>query len=145
MKNKFAWMALGSLVTILIMAMFTFFTSYERNVDSMLGAAVTYKKEYITTHFSSDACAYLTHAKKRTWYFGELPPQEDAIEIIAPGRATFYVYPSDEDSVIIRYEPHDGISRTYLKSGYGDFNRILEVFYELTDNEVFNQTVEYDS
>ena len=76
-------------------------------------------------------------------YFGELPSKGCAIEINSPDRATLYVYPLDNDSIIVRYEPRNGIKRTYLKSGFGDFNRILEVFYELTGNEVFNESVEY--
>lgn len=56
---------------------------------------------------------------------------------------TLYVYPLDNDSIIIRYEPRNGIKSTYLKSGFGDFNRILEVIYELTGSEVFNESVEY--
>lgn len=109
----------------------------------MLGTVVPYKHESITTHLSSDVCGYLTTGKERWLYFGELPSQEYAIEINSPDRATLYVYPLDEDSIIIRYEPRNGIKRTYKKSGFGDFNRLLEVFYELTDNEVFNETIDY--
>jgi len=104
---------------------------------------VCYKNESITTDLSADICAYLTTAKKTTIYFGELPSQEKAIEINAPCRATLYVYPCDKDSLIIKYEPRNGINRTYKKSGHGDFNRLLKAFYELTDNEIFNETIEY--
>ena len=109
----------------------------------MLGTVVLYKHESITTHLSSDVCGYLTTGKKRSLYFGKLPSQEHAIKINSPDRATLYVYPLDEDSIIIRYEPRNGIKRIYKKSGFGDFNRVLEVFYELTDNEVFNETIDY--
>lgn len=80
---------------------------------------------------------------KRTYYFGELPSDEYVIMINSPNRATWYVYPLDDDSMIIRYEPRNGINRTYKKSGYGDFNRLLKTLYELTDNEVFNETIDY--
>ena len=67
------------------------------------------------------------------------------IEINSPDRATLYVYPLDEDSIIIRYEPRNGIKRTYKKSGYGDLNRVLKTLYELTGNEIFNETIYYDN
>mgnify|MGYP003320341597 FL=1 len=110
----------------------------------MLGTMVVYKHESITTHLSSDACAYLSDGN-RSLYFGELPSQESAIEINSPDRATFYVYPLDDDSIIIKYEPRNGIKRTYKKSGYGDFNRVLKTLYELTGNEIFNETIDYDN
>ena len=142
MKSKICWAVLGALIAVLILSMVTFLTSYEKNVDQMLATLVKYKGESMFTHLSSDACGYLTHGN-RSLYFGELPSKECAIEINSPDRATLYVYPVDNDSIIVRYEPRNGIKRTYLKSGFGDFNRILEVFYELTGNEVFNESVEY--
>lgn len=143
MRKNILWMLLGSLVTIVAILVFTFFTSYEKNMHQMLGTMVIYKHESITTHLSSDLCGYLTTGKERSLYFGELPPQEHAIEINSPDRATLYVYPLDEDSIIIRYEPRNGIKRTYKKSGFGDFNCVLETLYELTGNEVFNNTIDY--
>lgn len=143
MKKKLLWMALGSLITICLMSVFDFFTSYHENVDKMKKIAVSYKGECINTGLSADLCDYIGEGKKWNLYFGELPSQESAIEINAPYRATIHIYPSDEDSVIICYEPRGGIKRTFVKSGYGDFNRILEAFYELTENEVFNETIEY--
>ena len=113
-------------------------------MQQMLGTMVVYKHESITTHLSSDVCAYLSDGN-RSLYFGELPSQESAIEINSPDRATLYVYPLDEDSIIIRYEPRNGIKRTYKKSGYGDFNRVLKTLYDLTGNEIFNETIYYDN
>lgn len=105
----------------------------------MLHMIILYKHEYFTVSLSADLCSYLdsSHGRK-TFYFGELPPQEEAIEINAPDRATIYVYPSDADSLIVRYEPRKGIKRNYKISGYGNFDKILKAFYELTDHEVFN-------
>lgn len=142
MKSKICWAVSDALIAVLILSVTTFCTSYEKNVDQMLATLVKYKGESMFTHLSSDACGYLTHGN-RSLYFGELPSEECAIEINSPDRSTLYVYPLDNDSIIVRYEPRNGIKRTYLKSGFGDFNRILEVFYELTDNEVFNESVEY--
>jgi len=142
MKKNLLWMALGSLITICLISVFNFFTSYHENVDKMKIIEVGYKGEWLDTGLSADICDYITEGKKWKLYFGELPSQENAIEINAPHRATIYIYPSDEDSVLICYEPRGGIKRTFVKSGYGDFNRILEAFYELTENEVFNETIE---
>lgn len=142
MKGKILCFLSGVLSTIIIISLFTFFTSYEKNVDSMLSTEISYKGVRVSKYLSSDACDYLTTGNRKI-YFGELPPKESAIEINSPLRATIFVYPLDENSMIIRYEPRNGISRNYIKSDYGDFNRYLEVMYELTDNEVFNETVEY--
>ena len=144
MRKNSLWMMLGSLVTILIILCFSFFTSYEKNIHKMLGTMVVYKHESITTHLSSDACAYLSDGN-RSLYFGELPSEESVIEINSPDRATLYVFPLDDDSIIIKYEPRNGIKRTYKKSGYGDFNRVLKTLYELTGNEIFNETIDYDN
>ena len=144
MRKNILWMLLGSIITIFFISGFTFFTSYEKNMHQMLGTMVVYKHESITTHLSSDVCAYLSDGN-RSLYFGEFPSQESAIEINSPDRATLYVYPLDEDSIIIRYEPRNGIKRTYKKSGYGDFNRVLKTLYELTGNEIFNETIYYDN
>lgn len=138
MKKKFLWMLLGSLITIFTILSFNFLTSYEKNVDRMLKIAVSYKGESLYTDLSSDITDYITDADKTEIYFGRLPTQE-AIEINAPNRATLYVYPSDNNSIIVRYEPRNGIKRTYKMTGYGNFDRILQAFYELTDNEVFNE------
>ena len=56
MKGKFLWMALGSLITILVISVFTFLTSYEKNVDRMLKIAVSYKGVSLYTNLSSDVC-----------------------------------------------------------------------------------------
>ena len=127
MKSKICRAVSDTLIAVLILSVITFCTSYEKNVDQMLATLVKYKGESMFTHLSSDVCGYLTHGN-RSLYFGELPSKKCAIEINSPDRATLYVYPLDNDSIIVRYEPRNGIKRTYLKSGFGDFNRILEVF-----------------
>ena len=138
-KINFLWMAAGSIITIVIIACYTFFTSYQNNLVKMLGSDVLYKHEWFHTHLSADICDYLETGKKVRLYFGELPPKEQAISISAAGIATLYVYPSDEDSLIVRYEPRNGIKRNYKLSGYGNFDKILNAFYELTGHEVFKK------
>lgn len=142
MKSKFLWMVLGSLITGLLISGFAFLTSYDKNVAKMLGTDVTYKSEWVHTHLSADVYGYLTHGKK-SLYFGELPSAECAIRISSSDKATLYVYPMDEDSIIIKYEPRNGIKRTYKMTDYGNFDRILQAFYELTGNEVFNEIVQH--
>ena len=100
------------------------------------------RHESITTHLSSDVCGYL-HSGSRSLYFGQLPSKDNAIEINSPDRATLYVFPSDQKSIIVRYEPRNGIKRTYKISGFGDFNSVLQALYQLTDNAVFNETIAY--
>ncbi len=131
----------GSLITIFIISIFNLFTSYDKNLHAMLPTLVIYKHQSEMTHLSSDVIGYLTTAKKRTLYFGKLPSQENAITINSPERATLYIYPLGDNSIIIKYEPRHGINRVYKNSGFGNFNSLLKAFYELTENEVFNETV----
>jgi hypothetical protein len=142
MKKNFLWMLLGALITVTVILGYNFFTGYRTNIGRMSIIQISYKGEQVYTGLSADVRDYITEAKKTRLYIGELPEQE-AIKIDAPRRATLYVYPLDENSLLIRYEPRNGIRRTYIKSGYGDFNRVLKSFYELTDNEVFNEVVKY--
>lgn len=142
MKTKWVYFFLGIISTILVISVMILFTSYERNIDRMSGTEIRYKNVSVSSHLSVGVRDYLTSGNRKL-YFGELPDQKDAIEINSPLRATLYVYPLDDESMIIRYEPRHGISRNYVKSGYGDFNRLLEVLYESTGNEVFNNVVDY--
>ena len=142
MKNEIKCFMLGVLSTIIVISIINFCSSYEKNVYNMLETRVSYKDEVLCMGLSSDIYGYLTHNKKSEIYFGELPQQNQAIEINAP-EAILYVYPLDNNSFFVRYEPRKGIKRTYKKSGYADFNSILKAFYELTDNEVFNEIIEY--
>lgn len=143
MKSKILWMALGSLITILVIMFYTFVTSYDKTLDRTLASQVIYKSESLMTTLTADIYCYLdsSHGNKRL-YFGELPAKENAIEITVPSRARLYVYPSDENSIIVRYEPFNGIKRNYKISNFGSFDSVLNAFYEHTDNEIFNKTYE---
>lgn len=144
MRKNILWMMLGSLITIVLIAGLTFFTSYKRNIGEMKATTVEYKQERITTYLSADACDYLIDGQ-RSLYLGKLPSEEHMIEINSPNRATLYVYPFDENAILIHYEPRNGIARTYKKSGYGDFNCVLKTLYELTDNKAFDEIIDYDN
>ncbi len=137
-KSKLPWMLLGSLITALVIMLYTFVTSYDKTLETTIKSHVIYKSEGFMTSLSADICCYLDsfHGNKKL-YFGELPAKENAVEISVPSRARIYVYPSDDNSVIVRYEPRNGIKRNYKISGYGNFDKILNAFYELTDHEVF--------
>ena len=141
-RNKWISFLLGVLSTLIVISGINFFTSYERNLSRMLRTIIVYKDVSVSSELSADAYSYLAIAK-RTLYFGKLPENVDAIEINSPERAILYIYPKDEDSMIVEYKPHGGIGRRYLLSDLGGFNRYLEVLYELTENEVFNETISY--
>ena len=137
-KSKFFWFFLGSLITILVISCYTFVTSYDKTLDRTLPSEVYYKDESFVTPLSVNIYGRLdsSHGNKKL-YFGKLPEKETAIIITVPSRARVYVYPSDENSIIVRYEPFKGIKRNYKISGYGNFNKVLNAFFELTDNEIF--------
>ena len=136
--SKLLCCILGSLITILVISCYTFVTSYNKTLDRTLATHVIYKNEYIETFLSADLYGYLdsSHGNKKL-YFGVLPAKDTAIEIIIPSRARLYVYSSDENSILVRYEPFKGIKRNYKISGYGNFDKVLNAFYELTGNGIF--------
>ena len=141
MKKIFFGFLLGVLSVIIIITSYNFFTSFERNLDNMLSTMINYKKTSITSGgLSADACCYLASAKRKV-YFGQLPNDAEPIIVRSPSRASMYIYPNDEKSVIVKYAPHNGITRNYVLTYIG-FNRYLEIFYEMTDNEVFNETID---
>ena len=136
--SKFLWFFLGSIVTILVIFCYTFVTSYDKTLDRTLPSQVNYKGESFFTPLSARIYGYLdsSHGNKKL-YFRQLPAKETAIVITVPSRARLYVYSSDENSILVRYEPFKGIKRNYKISGYGNFDKVLNAFYELTGNEVF--------
>ncbi len=131
----------GSIITILVICLYTFVTSYDKTLDRTLATQVAYKGEYIVTSLSTDIYGYLdsSHGNK-SLYFGVVPAKEMAIEIVVPSKARLYIYPLDENSIIVRYEPFKGIKRNYKISGYCNFDKVLNAFYELTGNEIFKAT-----
>ena len=116
--------------------------NYNQTIESMLPTHIEYNGTVINRALNADCvCRFLL--PKRDLYFGKLPSNSKKIEIIIPGKVTINVYPNDTDSVLISYDPHDfGFTRNYKLSGFGDFNKHLEDLYELTDDEVFNETID---
>ncbi len=142
MRKIFFGFLLGVLITTIVIASYIFFTSFETNIDDMISTRINYKKTTIlSSGLSADACSYLANAKRKL-YFGQIPNDAEPITVYSQFRAKIDIYPNDEKSVIVRYAPSSGISRKYILTYIG-FNRYLEIFYEMTDNEVFNETVVY--
>ncbi len=141
LKLKYIVTFLCIIILFLIISLFTMKRSYTQAVESMLPTSVEYNGTVIERALNSDYYALL-NIPERTLYFGEFSDTRK-IEIIIPGKATINVYPNDTKSVLISYDPHGfGITRNYKLSGYGNFNQHLETLYDLTGNEVFNETIE---
>lgn len=141
LKLKYVMAFLCIIIFLLIISLLIMERSYTQTVESMLPTSVEYNGTVIERALNSDYYALLNTSKK-TLYFGEFSDTRK-IEIIIPGKATINVYPNDTKSVLISYDPHGfGITRNYKLSGYGNFNQHLETLYDLTGNEVFNETIE---
>ena len=144
MKNKtnIFMFLLGVLCsTLVLIGVYTFFR-YSDNISAAKPISLSYNQTHMFCSLSADYCSRLT-TPKRTLYLCKLPQDSQPIEMIIPSKVTITVYPNDDDSVFIKYAPHKwGITRNYKLSGYGDFNKHLEILYEITENEAFNQVID---
>lgn len=132
------------LVIILIIVGYIFYQNqtYKSAIYSMLSPTLSYNDSPdIYTTFDADY-AYHYMLSKKQLYFDKIDEEQNHITIVIPSKATLTVYPNDDQSVLLHYKPHKGISRNYKLSGYGDFNKHLRLLYELTDNEIFNETID---
>lgn len=119
---------------LLLLGCYSYFRYYD-NISSMKPISLSYNGKQTFCSLSSDYCERLT-TPKRTLYFGKLPDDSETIELIVPRKVTITVYPCDEDSVVIKYDPHKiGITRNYKLSEYGDFNKHLEILNEMMSDE----------
>ena len=115
--------------------------SFKQTVESMLPTSVHYKDITVEQALNADYCCRFLLSDKRL-YFGEIPSDSVYIRVSIPLKATIYVYPRDNESVYIVYTQQKGGSRKYILTKTGDFNRHLEILYQATGNEVFNETVD---
>lgn len=139
--RNFVLILMGLLLIILFTCCFFSNKYYYSTMNSMKPTSLQYKGTVLFQSFSADYVDRLT-TPKRSIYWGEINETENRIEITVPGKATIMIFPNDQDSVLMTYMPHHGIKRNYKLSGYGDFNRHLEILYKQTQNEVFNETIE---
>ena len=131
---------LGALLAVLVLSVWYSHHMYYQIISGVRPASICYKGNTIISSFNAEYVDLFTDSK-RTFYFGKLESSEK-IEIIIPGKVTMIVYPRDDDSVFLTYAPHNGIRRNYVLYQYGSFNKHLKVLYEMTGNEVFNETVD---
>ncbi|MBO5797251.1 MAG: hypothetical protein J6R77_02770 [Clostridia bacterium] len=144
MKNKWLFFALGALSAVVVMLAINFFTEYKGDVRSTSGTGITYKSVEVSANLSADVRDYLGDGSgSRRLYFGDLPDKKEAIRITSHMCATFYVYPLDEESMLVKYEPYNGIHRTYKLTWKDNFNKLLKSLYETTGNEVFAEEITY--
>lgn len=142
LKLKYVVAFICIIILCLIISLLAMKHSYIQTVESMLPTSVAYNGLVIERALNADYVDRFTDSK-RSLHFGKLSSDSKKIEIIIPGKVTIDVYPNDTDSVLISYDPHGfGITRNYKLSGYGNFNRHLEILYDLTGNEVFNETID---
>lgn len=112
---------------------------YINAIDSMLPPIIQYDSEEIECSVNINYYAFFRDTDKKT-YFGKLPDESSAIAISIPAKATIYVFPHTNDSVLISYRA-SGHKINFTIEGK-NFNDHLEVLYQITENEVFNKTVE---
>jgi len=116
--------------------------TYRNNIYAMLPPRINYNNESISTSLNADFVTRLLESK-RSLYLKEIDEEQKHITISIPNKVTITVYPNNDDSVLVTYEPHHfGLKQKYKLSGFGNFNRYLEDLYEITGNEVFNETLD---
>lgn len=141
LKLKYIVVFICIIILCLIISLFAMKRSYIQTIESMLPTSVAYNDIVIERALNADYYIQFVSSKKIP-YLGKINDTRK-IEIIIPGKVTINVYPNDTESVLISYDPHGfGITRNYKLSGYGNFNRHLEILYDLTGNEVFNETID---
>lgn len=64
-------------------------------------------------------------------------PSEDPIVITVQDEGVIKIYPYEDDSKIIEFKKRFGITRRYVLSGFGNFERLLDTLYDLTGNDIF--------
>ena len=117
--------------------------AYESAFDSILPTAVLYKGVHTEQALNADYRGLFTFLGEKRLYFGPMPDDTVSIVIYISFKTTITVYPRDDESVYFTYAPHHGVSRNYILDGqHGGFNRHLEILYQITGNEVFNETID---
>ena len=111
--------------------------NYLNSVESMLPIILEYN-DVVIKHpdFTSDYVSRLKDAKRHI-FWGTINRSQTPVIINIPSKAELKIYPNDDTSVLIEYIPHSGWSQKYLLSEYGDFDKHLEILYEITNNDVF--------
>lgn len=141
-RGKIILTIVFSALAVLLLFLFHKHEIYQNNIYAMLSPRVSYNGESIFTTVSSEYIGRFTNSKKRL-YFGKIDEKQRCITITVPDKVTITVYPNDDDSVLMVYDPHHlGFTKRYKLSGYGDFNRHLKLLYQSTGNEVFNETID---
>ena len=69
-------------------------------------------------------------------YFG-IPDKSEYIRISVPDVSDIYIYPHDDESVIVEYNPR-GFGFTQRYKAHKNFAYYMQQIYEQTGNEKFN-------
>ena len=78
----------------------------------------------------------------REYYFGEIDPALEPLIVNVPGKGVLKIYPyaeneEDKNSKIVVFQKENCFTRKYLLTGFGDFDRLLDAVYAMTENEAF--------
>ena len=139
MKKRWCVMILSIAIFVIIMVGFFMHqnNNYLTSVESMLPIILEYN-DVVIKHpfFTSDYVSRLKVAKRHI-FWGTINRSQTPVIINIPSKAELKIYPNDDTSVLIEYIPHSGWSQKYKLSEYGDFDKHLEILYEITNNDVF--------
>ena len=90
---------------------------------------------------NSTILGYL-NAPEKIPYWGKVN-DSNFIMIITRNTAYISIYPYDKNSVIVEYDPlYPGFTERY-KISTANYNEFLQIFYEYTGDEIFNETLDY--
>ena len=145
MKNKKIWKVIGicglCLILLISGTFFVYQKKYEQGMSYLLyPPSVTYKSETFSGALGADIYVPLSCLDKKL-YFGELPQESTAIRIEVYGKFEMYLFPYTQDSILVDYQPVKGWNSQFELVG-SSFNSYLKILYQLTGNEVFNETLD---
>ena len=114
--------------------------NYKANLSGLIPPSITYKSVTMSCSLNSDFYVRL-YGFEKNLYYGELPQLTSAIKIGLFDKGVIYLYPYTQDTVIIDYQPLKGWNSQFELVG-SSFNSYLKILYQLTGNEVFNETLD---
>ena len=131
--------AVVSLLVVFIIATVSSFKNFDSNISAIMPPKVAYWKDGMIVEFceaSLDAPFAMPLTLTHKTYSGN-PDKSEYLHIAMSNDADIYIYPNDDNSVIVVYNPHGfGFTQKYVASE--NFEYYMQQLYKQTGNDGFN-------
>ncbi len=99
---------------------------------------IEYNGETVQTdHIYADIWAHMTIGDKKLTSYSSIDSEKKLV--ITSEKIYIEVYDKDNRDIYLYARLNNIITPTYIVEGVGNFSRILDELYELTENPVFNE------